>query len=403
MLRTLALVLFFSSFLAACSNLKKMLPEKATVKEDEYQSLEEIPRNQINYGELKFGTPIIPFQIFGVTYEQDIVIVTNHPLWDMHEISRIDLPDGSSTWIIKDSKNPYLDQYLITDRADLAEFLPEIPLNKSISEIEITDQSDEKFIEMDFKYTNSEGEKVLAHFFGKRKMPKLKKRNGSTMGHSQRQVLALLDMPARGFGKYAYMTYDDREYKLKKLLGIKPFNMLLTQTQGGISKASYSLMESMIGLSMVGPDNSYQMDWEIVDNEYEVQMKNQNSYREQVYSFEKDGENLLLKQAYTQSWNDSIPTFTMNFYPALPDLRYKFEGTIQCQFVMDVNDQRGHAIGEVRCSWIEDSKIKVEIDPQRPWWVYERPVTSIIELVNKDQLQVETTIGKRDWKNRKGK
>ena len=46
--------------------------------------------------------PIIPFQIFAVTYIKDIVIETKHPKISMHEFAQIKV-NNETIWIAKDS------------------------------------------------------------------------------------------------------------------------------------------------------------------------------------------------------------------------------------------------------------------------------------------------------------
>jgi hypothetical protein len=138
--KTLYLCLLISCLFQFCG-ISKMLPSKPVMKEDSAFLDLKNKTPDYSYGDQLCDIPVIPFQIFGVTYAQDIVLVSKHPEWDMHEFSRIDLPDGTSTWIVKDSKKPTLDQYLTTSSKELIQWLPEIPAHSLVSAASGRDRS----------------------------------------------------------------------------------------------------------------------------------------------------------------------------------------------------------------------------------------------------------------------
>ena len=392
-------IIFFS--LSSCG-LKKMLPKKAVLSETKRKELLDKKFHPVNYtGEAKVNFPIIPFPVFGITYDQDIVIVTQHPEWNMHEYAKILLPEDKEMWLMKDSREGSLDQYLSINDAGLLDMVPEIPLETSVQDIKVKDKSDDKNLDISFGYTNLLNEEVEVYYRGSKKLGKLKKRNGSTMGHSKNQVMAVLDLPYRNFGKKATVTYNDKHYPVKKLLGIKNFQMLLQQTQGGISKGTYRIKDHKGTHFTTYHDNNVKEEieqfWdENFQQEHQLLFAEQkNKYRSQTYAYVvEEANHYLLQSATIQIWNYKEPAFKITFSPPLPDLRKKFEKTYESDFVMDINGQKNHGIGKVKCYWQDKDHVIVEIIPQQPWWIADRPMKSVVEFKGSKEVEVKCFMSK---------
>lgn len=175
--------------------------------------------------------PILPLQVWAATYELDLILVSQNPDWNMHEYAKLETPDGD-LWVMKDAEEGSLDQYIVTDLANVDAWLPELPVVRKSYPVKVVDNSTNKMLDMSFSYENIKGQKVEAWYQGKRPKQRSKK-NGSTMGHSRNQLLVALDLPYRDFGKKAGISYDGKPYKMNKLLGLVPFQITLTQTQEG--------------------------------------------------------------------------------------------------------------------------------------------------------------------------
>ena len=55
---------------------------------------------------------------------------------------------------------------------------------------------------------------------------------------------------------------------------------------------------------------------------------------------------------------------------------------------MDVNGQQSHATGTMTVWW-EDDAVQVDIVPDAPWWVAERPMRSIVHIGD-DGVRLQT-------------
>ena len=364
-------------------DIVKMLPQKAVLSEKERKQLENTPVQLIEYtSDPLVDFPVLPFQIFGIAYDLDIVIVTDHPKIDMHEFAKVALPDGN-IWIAKESVLDDLDQVIYSNRKELSEYFPEVPLTIMDTPVKVVDESSEKYFKFKFKYVNRDGEEVAAEYLGKRKMNTMSKRNGSTMGHSRYQVMAVLDIPNRSFGKRSNVSYSDIKYKTKRILGLKNFNLALRQTQAGLSIGQIEMTgkDNKIYSSHNKESGNFQQKWKLESSHNQWILRQKNTYRELLYYFTKSENELRFSKASVIPWNSDRPIMSITVFPNLPDLRRKFEGTYKSQFVIDVNDQNSHGFGDIKCHWEEDL-LHIDIIPKVPWWIKERPMRGKIKIHN---------------------
>lgn len=370
-----------------------MLPEKAVFTDKQRKAwIAESPKQHpVEYS----GAPLVDFPVWSVqawalTYDLDIIMVSQHPDWNMHEYAKIQTPEGS-LWIMKDAVEGSLDQLITVDVDNVESWLPELPVVRKQYPVKVIDNSTDKLLNLDFSYENPKGIKIDAHYEGKPIKSKQKKRNGSTMGHSKNQLLVVLDLPYRDFGKKGSISYNNEPQKIKKLLGIVPFLMALQQTQGGLSIGEFSLKKEDEQLRSVHHKNkqNIEQDWLITEKEGLTIVTQQDSMRTLYYEFVHRGESLELQAAYVRQWNRSEESFRVNFYPALPDLRRKFKGAYSSKFIFDINGQESHAIGRVTAQW-DGEKAVLQMTPEKPWWVTDRPLkTTISYKENKATVNIE--------------
>ena len=180
---------------------------------------------------------VLPLTAFGLTYAVDVVIVSQHPDWDMHEYARLDLPDRS-VWIAKDSDLSGR-QTIVSDVEGLPQWLPEIPAPRIEAPMTVSDASVGDRIDVSITYTNPKGQ--FTEMWAKGRLPDRppRKRNGNTMGHSRDAVAAVLDLERFGSDIDVGLTIDGVDQRIDRVLGLVPFRFLLRQTQAGIAIASY--------------------------------------------------------------------------------------------------------------------------------------------------------------------
>ncbi|MFB6351454.1 MAG: hypothetical protein ABEN55_09685 [Bradymonadaceae bacterium] len=389
--------------LAACS-VTRMLPKGPVVDEPTRQAVwtEEASASGVEYtSRPQVDHPAVPFLVFGLRYNLDVVIVSKHPRWEMHEYARVASPDGP-IWLAKDTRRSNGDQLLVGDRDVLANLLPEIPLARKPTGLQVDNQSTASTLDLRFRYENAEGAPVDVHYEGPRPEKRLAKRNGSTMGHSRHQVMAVLDLPNRRFGTAASISIGGEPYGIQHLLGLKPMRLAIRQTQGGIPEAN--VVWSTEAGADASPTVPFRARYRLpggstIERQWQTRRRNdrlivyeQSRMRRLSYGFRigEDGA-LELTSASVHAYGDDRRTFHIDFSPALPDLRRSFRGTHRSRFVMDVGGQRNHAAGRVTVT-SDDTGATVEVRGTEPWWVADRCVTSKLDRTADSGMTMQTTV-----------
>lgn len=378
--------------LSACRNIKRMLPEGPAFTEKERQTLMDEPPHAVRYtGAPKVDFPVLPLQVWAATYELDIILVSQHPDWNMHEYAQLATPEGT-IWMMKDAEEGTLNQTIVADLEDIQAWMPELPVERKAYPVKVVDNSTDKRLDLQFEYETLKGQQVVATYQGKRPRTQLKKQNGSTMGHSRHQLLAALHLPVRDFGQKASIQYDGKAYKMDKLLGLVPFQMALQQTQGGASSGQFALSSTKGGLQSAHHKEgaSVEQQWTVKRSGGRTIVRQQSSFRALQYEFEGE-DTLCLKVAHAQQWNQSVPGARFEFSPALPDLRRPFEGRYTSNFVLDIEGQHRNAKGTITVEWVEGTA-QVTLTPTDPWWVTDRPMRTIIQYTTEGTVEVGITM-----------
>ncbi len=382
------LTLLSALLLSACG-LKRMLPEGPVLKPNERDiAFSQTLASSVSYtSEPTSDVPVPPFMVFGVAYDLDIVVVTEHPVWDMTEIARIDTPNGP-LWLTKDARREDLEQIIVADMPDLFSWMPEIPVRRVRGTVRVEDRSTESDLDMDIFYTNPDGEPVHISYQGKVPVAEQNKRNGSTMGHSQGTVMAVLDLPVRNLARHTTVRINGETQKIRRIAGLVPFAMALTQTQAGIAIADVAMTSqpsafpdaptSEVDLTHQLPDGRQATQtWHIGRGGDGTRLVQRSDLRTIEHRF-AGTDSLEWTGATVQQVGKDNPALVISANPALPDLRRRFEGVVSSRFVMDVAGQQSHATGDIHAEWVDDDVV-VRIRPDAPWWVAERPMDSRIQ------------------------
>ena len=322
--------------------------------------------------------PVIPFQVFGLYYDIDLVIVSRNTGWDMHEYARIQTP-GGAIWMAKDSR-PDGVQTIVSDVENLPGLVAEVPVPRVQGSVDVNDSSIDEQIDVTLRYANPDGVETEVRFEGQLPRHPPSRRNGSTMGHSRQAVAAVLDLERFGTRNRAEMTMNGEEVGIQRIAGVVPMVYLLQQAQGGFAISSWDTTGDAGAFvlnrpSEDGPGNqledesgwptSRQEVWFVSDDEIIGDFGlNRITYRFQ------DRE---LVSAQVSQFGRETPVFELFLTPALPDLSRPFEGQVTSQFRMDINGQRGHGTGTIHTQW-DDDQVEIQIIPSAPWWLADRPM-----------------------------
>ena len=327
--------------------------------------------------------PIIPLQLFALTYAEDIVLETDHPHWSMHEYARIQV-DGRDIWIAKDSDNDGV-QTVTADLQPIEEWLPEVPVPRRAGPVDVDDRSTPQRLDITLRYTNPLGEAVVVDFSAPRQAGLEKKRNGSTFNHSQQVVSVLLDIPHRRLsGTRARVTFDGTPARIRRVLGLVPVKALLEQTQAGFAAASMllrALGPDTLSVTRPLPDTPWptasQETWSIQHTtSHDCSLQHEGPVARQVYDLH-DGE--LVSAGVVQP-GATEPHVQLRLSQPLPDLSRPFTGPITRRFALMMSGS-AHGHGELRVRWVADDEVLVEIRPLAPFWFAERPMDTRIHFL----------------------
>jgi hypothetical protein len=332
--------------------------------------------------------PVPPVQIFGVTYDLDIVLRTHHPTWDMHEYARVTTPSGP-VWLCKDARRSTLAQSIVADLGpQIAEVIPEVPVERRAGPVEVEDRSTDGWLDVALRYTNLDGEEVAVRYEGPLPRHAQSKRNTSTMGHSRDAVMAVLDLSHRAFARRASITIGGEPQRVERVLGLVPFQLVLAQTQAGFSVGSltFSQADAASGALESVHDTPFspgaRQTWALAGSPSSVRLVQASAWRTLTYLFgrggadaEASGGALELREAWVEPWSGGVAAAHVQFEPPLPDVRRRFEGVATGRFVVDVHGQAAHGVGAWEARWTEAGPV-VALRPEAPAWFAERPMTA---------------------------
>ncbi len=329
--------------------------------------------------------PVLPLQVFGLYYDLDLVIMSNHPDWDMHEYARVDLPDGP-LWLAKDSRAGTLVQGIVADVDDIGTWLPEVPVPRRQGAVTVQDDSDGRKIDVQLQYDNLDGQPVSVHVRGKLKDKPPGKRNGSTMGHSAQAAAVVLDLQRFGSARRARIEISGQKRGVFRLLGLVPMRFLLQQAQAGfaVTNLVQRWEDGGLRIDRPGPDpvspasGAPRWPTSAEDEAWtatplpsgRTELAHQGPIVRQVYDF-RDGE---LERARVEQLGRDQPVLELLLDPALPDLRRPFAGTASSRFSVNVNGQLGHGSGTITARWADGDRLDLAVTPDAPWWLEERPM-----------------------------
>jgi len=335
--------------------------------------------SRARYGERRRPPgPIAPVQAFGATYGLDLVLVSDHPSWDMHELARVDTP-GGPVWLCKDSRRGSLEQTIVADVADLAHRLPEIPLRRFQREVEVEDRGQDDQLDLTIRYVNADDEPVEITFVGAAPTGSRRKRNGSTMGHSRGHVLAALDIPSQAFAKQASVTIAGEPRGLVKVAGCVPITVALVQTQAGLSAGQWTQRVGEDGVLRTTHASGAEQVWTVEDEGQTVVVTQRDDWRTLRHTFIRDGEALELARCEVVQAGDSVAACVVHFCPALPDVGARLDAPWRGQWVLDVHGQPGHAHGTVHARPTDDG-VLVGVRATAPRWCLDRPLDYAVSV-----------------------
>ena len=379
--------LFVLSLLAAACGLDKYLPGGPVL--DPWERSRDWSAPQLSgaayVGPPRSDVPVVFLPFFGVTYDLDLVLVSRHPEWNMHEYAMLRTPNGP-VWMAKDARESTMTQSIIAEMTDIYTLLPEVPLERKYTPVEVTDRSTGDWLDLEIAYENIDGKPVQVTYEGKPPQTMQAKRNGNTMGHSRDQAIVVLDVSHRDFGRKASVTIDGKSWGITRLLGIVPFQMVLAQTQGGFAIGELTQQPDETGFTTRHPGDITQ-GWTMHSGQGWLEARQTSELRTLTYRYLDTGDAWELHAISVAQWDRATPTAHVRFSPALPDPRRAFDAEHRSRFVIDINGQQNHAVGDIVMRSTDD-QVEVELVPIAPDWTLDRPMTGSIQFGDEGRVDI---------------
>ena len=371
-------MLMLPVLLWGCSGvLSNVLPAGAVLSPTEADAFEAPALPSVRYtgAPPRLPGPLPPLQVFGVYYAVDIVIVSDHPDWNMHEYARLDAPQGS-VWLAKDSTHDGV-QTITADLPDIETWVADVPVPRRAGPVAVQEDWDGDHLTLSLDYTNPHDQAVSVQVEARVPSRPPRLRNGNTMGHSRQAVAAVLDLERMGDAK-AEISIDGEARKVVRLLGLAPMEFVLQQAQAGFAIADFAAQPTDGGLRITRPGQDAAWPsraeevWERQDGpDGLTRLVYDDGYLIRTYAFLDGG---LLWAEVAQHGRD-VPVLRAWLSPALPDVTRPFVGEAESRFRLDVNGQVGHGTGIVRARWSEDQQaVILELEPLSPRWLADRPM-----------------------------
>lgn len=345
----------------------------------------ELPSGARYAGDPTTDVPVLPLQVFGVGYDLDLMLVSDHPSWNMHELARVLTPAGPR-WLCKDAREHTLEQSIVAELDGIERWLPEVPVQRRWSKVEVHDRSTTEQIDLHIAYTNLDGEPTELRWLGPTPSRLEARRNTSTMGHSRDQVLAALDLSHKAAARDARITIGGVPRRTRRLLGVAPLHYALIQAQAGFSIGAWEQR----GLSTVHQSGAAQA-WELIERPQHVELVQYAPLRTLCYRFLRSNDSLELIEARVEQYGRPTPVCAVRFSPALPDLRRALAAPCRSEWVIDVNGQDAHAVGAVQID-PTPTGAQLDLEPVSPRWTLDRPMRS---TVRRDGASTQVEVARR--------
>ena len=247
------LLLLLLMLLSACASIQRLLPEGPALSAAEQAAFPaQAPPSAVRYtGDPRVPFPVLPVQLWGLHYAIDLVLVSDHPDWTMHEYARIDLGDRT-LWLVKDA-DVNGDQHVVADLEDIESWLPEIPVPRTSAPVRVQDASTTGHVDLLLEAATPNGEPVRLSYRGARPQAASKKRNGSTMEHSRGAVAAVLDLAGQQHGGRVRLEIAGKRRRIRRMLGVYSMKFVLDQYQAGFAVASFEQRAAAGGFELERP------------------------------------------------------------------------------------------------------------------------------------------------------
>ena len=315
--------------------------------------------------------PVVPFWSFGFRFDGDLMIsLADDEPWGMIEVAYVENKDGEKVWFTLDSR---LDgqQYIgLSDHPLARDIAALFPVPSYQAHLEVAESADAYVV----SYMRG-NEPISFSIAREDTVYPPSARNGHAMNHSQRDMMAILNISSL---KLRPVQWVQNKRRVQSILW-QPISGVMSQTVAGMRRGTWTQTQNNLHNTLSESD--------AMDNQ-ECIHASHSRYCFHVKGKEKQLSSITLFQPLHKESISSI-----RFSPALPDLRFLPKHT-HCSDLFWEIDQQEHLQAQACIHPLRyGNSMVVSVHASKPSWVNARPImTSLTFHQQKDEVDVHSAV-----------
>lgn len=171
--------------------------------------------------------------------------------------------------------------------------------------------------------------------------------------------------------------------------GVDPLDGLAEGTPAPEPEAEAAPLSDFTTIHSMADGSTVELKWAVTRLGDRVVVEQATDQRTLTYNYRLVQNSYLeLVTITVEQYGRATPVTGITFNPPLPDVRWPFNGKRISSFVIDVNGQQNHAVGEAEAFWTETGP-KVRITPTAPESAAARPMLTSISFAPDGTAEVK--------------
>lgn len=187
------------------------------------------------------ASPVVPILAYGAHFDIGLVARPKSERWDQIEVGRVATPKGP-LWLALETREGSNEQILHAQTREIDALMPELPLQRRATKIQVDDTSDADNVRFDIRYANADGDAVEILVESAPPLAVEAERNVPIPGHSADTLLALVDAGSQENAFSVTMKIGGVAQNMDKDGGMVPYQYVATRTHGGLAIGSFTVV-----------------------------------------------------------------------------------------------------------------------------------------------------------------
>lgn len=227
--------------LAGCGS--KMKPEGPAIDNwERVRGWSENAPSKARYGGAPLvASPVVPVLAYGAHFDIGLVARPKSERWDQIEVGRLATPKGP-LWLALETREGSNEQILHAPTREIDALMPELPLQRRATKLQVDDKSDADNVRFDIRYTNADNDPVEILVESAPPLSVEAERNVPIPGHSADTLLALVDAGSQENAFSVSLKIGGVAQNMEKEGGMVPYQYVATRTHGGLAIGSFTVV-----------------------------------------------------------------------------------------------------------------------------------------------------------------